>query len=188
MVTSISQQFGNLLLKESTNGLSCIGGNMRFTIRDVLLMTVIVAISVGWWLDRSNLERKWRKAQESVETSRFVYGELSARPQSSLQLFDLQGNSVSTSWRRTRPSSTMPVSAVQQNQVSTSQRRTGPSARLWLFPMCKFAAPGRLSVVSADSFSEDKPCTNQFSVGFNLWTPSTRTVISWTTTIGLGIG
>jgi hypothetical protein len=24
----------------------------RFTIRDVLLMTVIVAVAVGWWIDR----------------------------------------------------------------------------------------------------------------------------------------
>jgi hypothetical protein len=49
---------------------------MRFTIRDVLLLTVIAALAVGWWLDRSNLERKRSEAQESVETSRFVYGEL----------------------------------------------------------------------------------------------------------------
>jgi len=28
----------------------------RFTIRDVLWLTVVVALGVGWWLDRSRLE------------------------------------------------------------------------------------------------------------------------------------
>jgi hypothetical protein len=28
---------------------------MKFSIRDLLLVTVIVALAVGWWLDRSRL-------------------------------------------------------------------------------------------------------------------------------------
>ena len=28
---------------------------MRFSIRDLLLVTVIVALAVGWWVDRSRL-------------------------------------------------------------------------------------------------------------------------------------
>ncbi len=28
---------------------------MKFSIRDLLLVTVIVALAVGWWLDRSHL-------------------------------------------------------------------------------------------------------------------------------------
>jgi hypothetical protein len=28
---------------------------MKFTIRDLLLVTMIVALAVGWWLDRSRL-------------------------------------------------------------------------------------------------------------------------------------
>ena len=28
---------------------------MKFSIRDLLLVTVIVALAVGWWVDRSRL-------------------------------------------------------------------------------------------------------------------------------------
>ena len=31
---------------------------MRFSIRDLLLVTVIVAILVAWWLDRARLARE----------------------------------------------------------------------------------------------------------------------------------
>jgi hypothetical protein len=37
----------------------------RFTIRDVLWLTVVVALGVGWWLDRSAVA--WRYEQ-SVST------------------------------------------------------------------------------------------------------------------------
>ena len=30
---------------------------MKFSIRDLLLVTVIVALAVGWWVDRSRLAR-----------------------------------------------------------------------------------------------------------------------------------
>ena len=36
---------------------------MRFTIRDVLWLTVVVARGLAWWIDRSHLSetsRKWR--------------------------------------------------------------------------------------------------------------------------------
>lgn len=29
----------------------------RFSIRDLLWLTVVVAMGLGWWLDRSNLEQ-----------------------------------------------------------------------------------------------------------------------------------
>jgi len=35
----------------------------RFTIRDLLWLTLVVALAVGWWVDRSNLIRttsSWR--------------------------------------------------------------------------------------------------------------------------------
>jgi hypothetical protein len=37
---------------------------MKFSIRDLLLVTVIVALAVGWWVDRSRLasnEEYWRR-------------------------------------------------------------------------------------------------------------------------------
>ena len=45
----------------------------RFTIRDVLLVTVIVALGVGWWVDRSRVharltnELEWRETLEPVD-------------------------------------------------------------------------------------------------------------------------
>jgi hypothetical protein len=41
----------------------------RFTIRELVLLTIIVAMGVGWWLDRAERDeavngeaRKWKKA------------------------------------------------------------------------------------------------------------------------------
>ena len=31
---------------------------MKFSVRDLLLVTVIVALAVGWWVDRSRLYRE----------------------------------------------------------------------------------------------------------------------------------
>jgi len=36
----------------------------RFTIRDVLLLTVIVALAVGWWAERSIYISELRKTQQ----------------------------------------------------------------------------------------------------------------------------
>jgi hypothetical protein len=43
---------------------------MKFTIRDVLLVTVIVGISVGWWADNRRLESEaltWRMCAGGLE-------------------------------------------------------------------------------------------------------------------------
>jgi hypothetical protein len=47
---------------------------MRFSIRDVLLVTVTVAVLLGWWVDRQQLkarhqERQFRLYEKLVETS-----------------------------------------------------------------------------------------------------------------------
>jgi hypothetical protein len=34
---------------------------MKFSIRDLLLVTVIVALAVGWWVDRAKLSREIRR-------------------------------------------------------------------------------------------------------------------------------
>ena len=31
---------------------------MKFTIRDLFLLTLVVAIAAGWWVDRSSLARR----------------------------------------------------------------------------------------------------------------------------------
>jgi hypothetical protein len=49
---------------------------MRFTIRDAMLTTAIVAIAIGWWLDRSALDEQRAKAEDSAETARLVLDEL----------------------------------------------------------------------------------------------------------------
>lgn len=36
----------------------------RFTIRELLLVTVIVALGVGWWIDRARLADRLRRAQQ----------------------------------------------------------------------------------------------------------------------------
>jgi hypothetical protein len=38
---------------------------MKFTIRDLLWLTVVVALSVGWWLDRSALIRHYENTFEN---------------------------------------------------------------------------------------------------------------------------
>jgi len=39
---------------------------MKFSIRDLLLVTVIVAIAVAWWLDRSRLAREVQRLKTPV--------------------------------------------------------------------------------------------------------------------------
>jgi hypothetical protein len=45
---------------------------MKFTIRDLFLVTVIVALGLGWWVDRSSVnarltkELEWRSGLEQL--------------------------------------------------------------------------------------------------------------------------
>ena len=40
---------------------------MKFSIRDIMLVTVIVALGLGWWLDRSTLVDANQKRFEAQE-------------------------------------------------------------------------------------------------------------------------
>jgi len=50
----------------------------RFSIRDVLWLTALVALSVGWWLDRRNVD-KLRLEREAMRIERDHFRESEAR-------------------------------------------------------------------------------------------------------------
>jgi hypothetical protein len=39
---------------------------MKFSIRDLLLVTVIVALAVGWWVDRMRMREEVKREVERV--------------------------------------------------------------------------------------------------------------------------
>jgi len=40
---------------------------MKFTIRDLFLVTLIVALAVGWWVDRSELATTAKRLQHELQ-------------------------------------------------------------------------------------------------------------------------
>jgi hypothetical protein len=47
---------------------------MKFSVRDLFLVTVIVALAVGWWVDRTAIKRRLQVYQFNAEThSGFIY-------------------------------------------------------------------------------------------------------------------
>ncbi len=40
---------------------------MKFSIRDLLLVTVIVALALGWWVDRTRLARENRRLKRPIK-------------------------------------------------------------------------------------------------------------------------
>jgi hypothetical protein len=42
----------------------------RFTIRDVLWLTVVVAMGAAWWVDRSRLDLYARKLKSDIQMQR----------------------------------------------------------------------------------------------------------------------
>ena len=45
---------------------------MKFSIRDLMLVTIIVAVCTAWWLDRTRLDGENRQLKKSLETRPFV--------------------------------------------------------------------------------------------------------------------
>ena len=45
---------------------------LRFSIRDLLWLTVVVALAVGWWVDRSNITRHAAESYAELEQSASV--------------------------------------------------------------------------------------------------------------------
>ena len=42
---------------------------LRFTIRDLLWLTLVVAVSVGWWLDNRKVTQKFADYRSQAETT-----------------------------------------------------------------------------------------------------------------------
>ena len=51
---------------------------MKFSIRDLLLLTVIVALAVGWWIDRRQLQRRYAQERERAAAEKLATEELMA--------------------------------------------------------------------------------------------------------------
>ena len=48
---------------------------MRFSIRDLLWLTVVVALAVGWWMDRAAWSRRLSAAQSELREAAMGYEE-----------------------------------------------------------------------------------------------------------------
>ena len=42
---------------------------MKFSIRDLLWLTVVVALAVAWWVDRASLARQLEKSVIDLDTN-----------------------------------------------------------------------------------------------------------------------
>ena len=47
---------------------------MKFSIRDLLLVTMIVALVAGWWVDRSSLAKENKQLSKQLKDSASYYG------------------------------------------------------------------------------------------------------------------
>ena len=54
---------------------------MKFSLRDLLLVTVIVALALGWWLDRSRLDMRASRAAKDADSFRALSDSLSLQLQ-----------------------------------------------------------------------------------------------------------
>jgi hypothetical protein len=48
---------------------------LRFTIRDLLWLTLVVALAVGWWIDRNRLNERAEKAEELFAKDHELHGD-----------------------------------------------------------------------------------------------------------------
>ena len=56
---------------------------LTFSIRDLLWLTIVVALALGWWLDRldkSQLAEKAKHFDAAHEAAKYLAGELNTKP------------------------------------------------------------------------------------------------------------
>ena len=49
----------------------------RFTIRDLLWLTIVAALAIGWWLDSRRSQRQIKHLEQAQRTLRFMDSPLS---------------------------------------------------------------------------------------------------------------
>jgi len=77
---------------------------MRFSIRDLLLVTVIVGLTVGWWMDRSRLAARAKDAESFQALSETLAQQLQDQhPAASIEI-SVNGRGVITSKGYAAPS------------------------------------------------------------------------------------
>ena len=55
---------------------------MKFTIRDLFLVTLIVALAVGWWVERSRYSQADREILDQIRNARTTSGDWKSYPPS----------------------------------------------------------------------------------------------------------
>ena len=87
---------------------------MKFSIRDMLLMTVIVALALGWWLDRSRLASRAQESAQQAESSQALSEALTQQlqnknPAASIEInVHGRGSSTSTGYGTPNPAAIAP--------------------------------------------------------------------------------
>jgi len=87
---------------------------MKFSIRDILLVTVIVALALGWWLDRSRLAIRAQKAAQEAESSQALSEALTLQLQNKNPAASIEinvrgrGSSTSTGYGTPNPAGNLP--------------------------------------------------------------------------------
>src|SRR6185436_18911774 len=67
---------------------------MRFTIRDLFLLTLILAILTAWWLDRSRLNFLWKSAETESQKSAAELKAATAQPKEARDYIAAEGAEI----------------------------------------------------------------------------------------------
>ena len=85
----------------------------RFTIRDVLWLTVVVALAVGWWYEHNRAAIQQRSAQKWRENALYLHQTYYNETSYSLELRDANGVVVKSASTTDVPKSRLLKAAVQ---------------------------------------------------------------------------